>query len=230
MREILIKDYLLDKGINICHDIIFIAFLNEYKIEKRGKYLLNNRTFDEFSECDVKLDNLANVIHEYGTYSIFITEKPENYNFTDKVVRQKSIPDHPTLIQCCFKYLMKHIQQDKSHQSFLKLLKLGLEQSKNDLKPVNQPQITKLHMVTQNKMNEIMLDNANGTSKFENFFKSLVINEKGLGFYYFDQPHSNKKTFYSFQFSKTYESDLLKSEYLAKKLYKGFLVWMKHHL
>lgn len=40
-----------------------------------------------------------------------------------------------------------------------------------------------------------------------------------LGFYYLDQPYSNKKTFYSFQFSKTYEFDLLKSEYLAQKLY-----------
>ena len=100
----------------------------------------------------------------------------------------------------------------------MNLLRLGFEQSKNDLKPVNQPQITKLpifHILH----NEIILDNANHTSKFEQFFKTIVINEKGLGFYYFDQPHSNKKTFYSFQFSKTYESDLLKSEYLAKKLY-----------
>lgn len=63
---------------------------------------------------------------------------------------------------------MKHFKQDVSYlsinQSFLNLLKLGFEQSKNDLKPV-------------------------------------------------------KKTFYSFQFSKTYESNLLKSEYLVKKSY-----------
>ena len=124
MRKILIKDYLLSKGINICHDIIFIALLNEYKIKNNSGYLLKNRTFDESSECDVKLDNLANVIHEYGTYNIFITEKPENYNFTDKIVRQKSIPDHPTLIKCCFKYLMKHFHQETSRKSFLNLLKL----------------------------------------------------------------------------------------------------------
>ena len=63
---------------------------------------------------------------------------------------------------------MKHFKQDISYlsidQSFLNLLKLGFEQSKNDLKPV-------------------------------------------------------KKTFYSLQFSKTYESNLLKSEYLVKKSY-----------
>ena len=70
---------------------------------------------------------------------------------------------------------MKYFKQDISYlsidQSFLNLLKLGFEQSKNDLKPVN-------------------------------------------------------KTFYSFQFSKTYESNLLKSEYLVKKSYS----WIKHHL
>lgn len=40
---------------------------------------------------------------------------------------------------------MKHFKQEVAYlsinQSFLNLLKLGFEQSKNDLKPVNQSQI-----------------------------------------------------------------------------------------
>lgn len=49
-----------------------------------------------------------------------------------------------------------------------------------------------------------------------------MINEKGLELYYLDKLYSNKKTFYSFQFSKIYESDLLNSEYLNNDLTHGY--------
>ena len=60
--------------------------------------------------------------------------------------------------------------------------------------------------------------------KINDFLKSITINEKGLGFYYKPQ---NKKIFYSFGLNNQYESYLLDSEYLAEKLYKGFLIWQR---
>ena len=73
-------------------------------------------------------------------------------------------------------------------------------------------------------MDDEATDTSINMEKANDFLKDITINEKGLGFYHKPQ---NKKIFYSFGLNKKYESYLFNSEYLAKKLYKGFLVWQK---
>lgn len=211
MQNILIKDYLLSKGIDVVNDIIFIAKLNNYEVTQKD--LLKYRKFNQFSECDVKLDNLGNVIHKYGKEQIFITEKPDGYDWNDKLVKQKSISDHPTLIKCCFKYLFWHFQKETAHKSFMDLLKLGSE----------------MQLMTANKKideNQFHILKLNKEPLFDNFIKSIRINEKGLGFYY--KPKQEKKVFYSLRLNEVSELRLFNSEYMANKLFKGFLVWFKH--